>query len=335
MERAARQSREGNFSTDRARDLVNQILVATGNSALDKTSTRQFCEKWMATKTRTKATNTGKRYGATVKAFLTSLGKVADKPLSAVQVRHVEDFRDECIDKGRASNSVRMEVKTMRAVFAQAVRQGLIATNPAAAVELDESTGAEKEAFTDGDLLAMLRVAPADWKTAILLGAYAGMRLSDAVNLTWDAVDFSAAVLKFKPQKTAKKGRVLTVPMHPRLAAHLEAIAGDSGGNLCPTLAGRGTGGKTGLSRQFINVMEAAGIDRGAAKVEENQARHVSAKSFHSLRHFFNTALLSAGVDEKTRMDLSGHTTTAINRKYSHAKVEDLRRAVNKIGAGD
>ena len=32
------------------------------------------------------------------------------------------------------------------------------------------------------------------------------------------------------------------------------------------------------------------------------------------------------------RMDLSGHTTTAINRKYSHAKVEDLRKAVHKIG---
>ena len=246
--------------------------------------------------------------------------------------RSLEDFRNAFTDKGCAANSIRMEIKTLRAVFAQAVREGLIATNPAAAVELDEAAGAEKEAFTEGEIIAMLRVAPPDWKTAILLAGYAGLRLSDAVNLGWQAVNFDAGVLKFKPQKTAKKGRVLTVPMHPTLAEHLEAIAGDSVGALCPKLTGRPTGGKTGLSRQFINVMEAAGIDRGADKAEERQARHVSAKSFHSLRHHFNTALLSAGVDEKTRMDLSGHTTASINRKYSHAKVEDLRKAVHKIG---
>ena len=192
--------------------------------------------------------------------------------------------------------------------------------------------GAEKEPFTDEDIAAMLRVAPNGWKTAILLGGFAGLRLSDAVNLTWNAVDFTKGVLRFTPQKSSRKGRLLEVPMHPTLAAHLEAIAGDVGGPICPSIAGRGTGGRTGLSRQFIKVMEDAGIDRGASKCVENQPRHVSAKSFHSLRHFFNTALLHAGVDEKTRMDLSGHTTAAINRKYSHATTETLREAVAKIG---
>jgi integrase len=57
----------------------------------------------------------------------------------------------------------------------------------------------------------------------------------------------------------------------------------------------------------------------------------VSAKSFHSLRHYFNTALLNQGVDEATRMKLSGHSTPEMSRKYSHADLDLLRAAIAKI----
>ena len=331
LELAARRAREGSFSTDRGRDLVNQLLVASGNSALDQYSTKEFFERWLAGKKKTKAANTGIRYATTVETFLDHLGPLSKKPLSSILTRHIEDFRDKLHAKGRATATLRMDMKTVNGVFAQAVKQGLISTNPAAAVELDDAAGAEKSPFTPQDLSQLLAFASPDWKTAILLGAYAGLRLSDAAKLTWNAVDFENGILNFKPQKTARKGRTLSIPMHPVLAAHLESIAGEVGGPICPSLAGKGTGGKSGLSSRFLRIMQEAGIDNRASKVNASQARAVSAKSFHSLRHFFNSALLNAGVDEKTRMDLSGHTTTSINRKYSHAETETLRKAVSKI----
>ena len=80
-----------------------------------------------------------------------------------------------------------------------------------------------------------------------------------------------------------------------------------------------------------MTIMTAAGVANDARKAEASQARAVSAKSFHSLRHYFNTALLTQGVDEATRMKLSGHSTPHISRKYSHASLDLLRAAVGKI----
>jgi hypothetical protein len=111
-------------------------------------------------------------------------------------------------------------------------------------------------------------------------------------------------------------------------------IAGDDAhGFLCPSLAGRSTGGKTGISRQFLALMTKAGVDNLPRSTARGKGRTQSAKSFHSLRHYFNTALLSAGVDEKLRMALSAHTSAQVNRKYSHAAATSLRDAVAKLPA--
>ena len=145
--------------------------------------------------------------------------------------------------------------------------------------------------------------------------------------MTWAAVDLAGGTLTFTPQKTARMGRVLTVPLHPRLAKHLESIAGDVDGPLCPSLAKRNRGR---LSTQFIAVMERAGIHREVREATSAQPRPLE-KSFHSLRHFFNSALLAGGVDEKTRMDLSGHSSPKMNRGYSHSELATLKAAVSKI----
>lgn len=331
LELAARQARAGTLTTERGRALVNELLAAAGQTPLDTVTTADFANGWLRGKETTKAGATARRYSHVIREFLAHLGAVADKPLSAVQPRHIESFRDLLAKRKRAASSLRLDVKIVASVFTKAVRQGMLAVNPCGAVELDESAGQTREPFTQAEVDALLREAPEDWKTAILLGALAGLRLGDATAITWREIDLANGTLVFKPQKTRRKGRVLTVPFHPKLAAHLEGLANNASGPLCPSLAGSPTGGKTGLSRQFITLMEAAGIDREASKASKGQNRAVSAKSFHSLRHFFNSALLAAGVDEKTRMDLSGHSTAAMNRKYSHSEISSLRQAIEKL----
>lgn len=332
LELAAKRSREGHMTTDKARQLVNDILSATGLNPIDAESAREFFNRWLAAKERTKATNTGIRYASVVRDFLASLGPAADKALSALQPRHVEVFLALQTDKGRSPSSLRMDIKIVASVFAFAMRQGFITTNPALAVEMDEAKSVARDCFTPDDIENVLAVANQDWLTATLLGRFAGLRLGDAVNLTWQNVELAGSTLTFMPQKTRRKGRTLTIPLHPRLQEHLESIAGDDPMQpLTPSLAGKQTGGATGLSRQFAKLMKAAGIERESRKTNAKQERSVSSKSFHSLRHTFNSAMLNAGVDESVRMELSGHTTAHVNRKYSHAHLETLRAAVAKI----
>ena len=83
------------------------------------------------------------------------------------------------------------------------------------------------------------------------------MRLGDAVSLKWDSVDFSSGVISYRASKTKS---VVEIPMHPTLQAHLEAMAGDSAGTISPALALQKIPGRSGLSRQFMEIMRAAGI---------------------------------------------------------------------------
>lgn len=335
LEKEAFMARRSRLTPDRARALVNEMLAFTGQDGIDTESTEDFFKRWLAGKRQTKALRSEVRYKSAVDVFLATLGDVAKRPLSAVLSRHVEVFRDALKAKKLSPSTIRLNVKVISGGFAYAVRQGIVSVNPAAAVELDDTEGQTKEPFSPEELDALLREAPTDWKTAILLGAYAGCRLSDAVKMRWDAVDFTSKTLRFKPQKTQRKGRELLVPIVPRLLAHLEGIAGDqTHGLLCPSLAGKSVAGKSGLSMAFGRLMKRAGIDQDSQKTVEDQARSVSKKSFHSLRHTFNSELLNAGVDERLRMTLSGHTTASNSRRYSHPKEDTLRAAVSKIDHG-
>lgn len=52
----------------------------------------------------------------------------------------------------------------------------------------------------------------------------------------------------------------------------------------------------------------------------------------HAQRHTASTLLAITGADEKTRMDMLGHTTTQINRRYTHDDMTLQRAASARLG---
>ena len=62
LELAARQARAGTLTTDKGREILNQILNASGNSTIDTRSTNEFFKTWLASKARNKAEGTATRY---------------------------------------------------------------------------------------------------------------------------------------------------------------------------------------------------------------------------------------------------------------------------------
>ena len=57
----------------------------------------------------------------------------------------------------------------------------------------------------------------------------------------------------------------------------------------------------------------------------------MSARSFHSLRHSFVTALAHANVPVELRQKLSGHASEAQNLHYTHPEFAALRAAIEKL----
>ena len=110
--------------------------------------------------------------------------------------------------------------------------------------------------------------------------------------------DLQAGGITFTPSKTARLGKKLTLPIHPEIEAFLlkHPTGASDDAPLFPSLASLPISGSLGASMAFRGIMECAGIAAGVAREAEEGGvgRSVSARSFHSLRHGFVTALAHA-----------------------------------------
>ena len=322
-------AKAGALSEATARDYVNRVLKASGTeAAISGETVQDFFTNWLAGKKVGAARDTFLRYRTTVNLFVAGLDKRASLTLSAIGSRDIETFRNSRL-KEVGITTVKDDLKIIRTAFNRARRQGMISTNPCEAVDFPTGEAQVREPFTVQEVTLLVQSAPKEWKTTILLGFYAGLRLGDAVRLDWRSVEFEKGMLTFKAQKTGKQE---SLPIHPMLAAHLGKIAGDTGGKVSPSLARQSIAGRSGLSRQFLDIVREAGLDAGMEEEKrEGKRRRFTAKTFHSLRHGFVSSMANAGVSKELRMKLAGHTTEAVASKYTHHETRILREAVESI----
>lgn len=326
-ERAAQLGRDRVLTEAISREVIGGILERTTGETLRESTVREICDEWLRGKTHSRQERTAERYETSITRFKEFLGSKADRPIAAITPSDCQKFYDSLAEKKLAPATLRVEMKTVSSVFNYARRLGLIATNPATAVELpDRIKQVKRKTFTPAQIQMLFDTAEPEWRTAILLGYYAGLRLLDCVTMTWDAVDFVGDKLVVETQKT---GETLEIPMHPTLKAHLSKLAGDSTGEICPTLAAARVGGRSGLSRKFLSLMNKAGI--GSDDVETAGKNKLARLSFHALRHSFNSTLHNKGVDQELRRKLTGHKSDSMNDKYTRTELDTLRNAVEKL----
>jgi integrase len=324
LEEAADKARAGQLVESQARKILDDILESVGEGPIRQKTIREFFLHWLSGKELAKKPSTYSRYKKAITEFLESLGDRADKSLVALGPGDIEVFRDQRTGQGVSTATVRLDMKLVRSVLSTARRQGLILHNPAEAVDLPLVKSQGRDVFTPREVQTLLSCASADWKTAILLGYYVGARLGDVVSLTWAGVDLAEGVIFYNQGKTGSR---VEVPIHPELEAHLLKIAGDNPtGFLCPKLGQVRISGRSGLSKQFADVMAKVGLDQRQIQLSKN--RKFSQLSFHSLRHSFSSALANAGISADVRMKLTGHKSIDVHQRYTHMELEPLRKAI-------
>jgi integrase len=292
-----------------------------------------------------KSESTRTRYAQIVKEFLGFLGPAAEKKLPALDTREITEFRDSLINGGLAAGTVDFNTKFIRSVLKRAMMAGRIPTNPALNVAILNEKGAVRGIFEPEQVRALLAAcdgfrrrgqdAGKDWRGAMLVAFYAGARLSDVANLRWSNVDLQKRVVRYSEKKKRFATEIL-VPMHEELEAHLLGLSApaDPEAFLFPALAGRETGGANGLSREFVMLMDRAGIERRVIRSgggTETRGRNIFDLGEHSFRHSFNSHLSRAGVPEDVRQRLCGHDSKEVNRRYTHHEIEALRSSVAKL----
>ncbi|MFM9955474.1 MAG: tyrosine-type recombinase/integrase [Opitutaceae bacterium] len=330
----------GHPTEQHVQKVLLDIFEKVNKKRIEPKITETFFRNWLdGVRTARPKGGTAERYGNVIERFLDSLGTRRKVQLADILPGDVQSFVAAAASDGKAAATVKFEHKIIKSVFADALNNGHVLSNPAAAVKTPPAAGESRKPFEWHQVRAILQAAEGDWKTAVMLGVYTGARLGDCVSMEWRQVDFQTGekgVLRFRPSKTKAKGGEIVIPLHKDLAAHLKSLPMPDGENagkqpLCPELAKVKISGRSGLSRKFKELLGAAGVENEQTRQGEGKGRSLSAYSFHSLRHTFNTVLMNKGVPQELRMKLSGHASEAMNSRYSHAEIETLRAAVGKL----
>ena len=251
---ATQKAVSGEMTEATAREMLDRILEATGQNAIQTESTRAFADRWLKAKQSGLADSSKLSYALAIRLFLVHLGPVADKALRSVLPKHIETFKAARIATAVSAKTVDRDLKVIRAVFRAGIKQGHLNFDPSQTISLvsrknkSEAQTVSREIFQADELDAILAAAEGDWRTVTFIGRYTGARMSDCANMRWSNFDLSADVIRYVDGKTGKR---YVVPIHRRLRDHLAFVPGRENPDkpLCPSLVGRSTGGCKGLSK--------------------------------------------------------------------------------------
>ncbi|WP_240431372.1 site-specific integrase [Mycobacterium kyogaense] len=240
-----------------------------------------------------------------------------------------------------SDSTIRQTYTVLRAGLDGAVRDGLLARNPAAQVRRPGVERREARHLDSDAVTAVLHAAePSRYHAALILIASTGLRKGEALALSWDRVDLKTGVLRVAQTISRVNGRLAisepktdrsrrTVPLSPavvallrkhRVAQNTERLRAanqwqDSGLVFTTELGGPVD------PRNLLRVIEVAAKAAGVSEI-----------GVHTLRHSAAVAWLESGVHIKAVADLLGHSSIAITGDvYGHTSDNAARAAVDAL----
>lgn len=266
-----------------------------------------------------------------------------------LRLRDVRPIQLQRVLNEQAGRSLNYYVKLrnlIKSIFAQAVRDHLLADNPAEALELPRATDGTHRSLTPSERAAVLWAA--DWSSyglLVQLCLWCGLRPQEAVALRYEDIDqinhrlYIRRALKADGTigETKSKSGVRAVPIPSQLWARLRPRLQD-GYILRDTQGNRMT--KTSVRngwRQFARLVDIAlGAETVVHYGRVTIARSVIAPdlSLYCMRHTYCTDLQAAGVPINVARDLMGHSDISLTAKiYTHMRDDIMEDAAAKIEA--
>ncbi|MEO7136681.1 MAG: site-specific integrase [Gemmatimonadales bacterium] len=234
--------------------------------------------------------------------------------------RYVVDRRLE----GAALATIQQEMAALKRGFSLAIRSGRLVHRPA--FPILRIANARIGFFEEGDFRALCGHLP-DYLVPMVTFAYlTGWRVASEVQrLTWDRVDFTAQTVRLE-QRTTKNGEARVFPFgtFPALAALLKEQRART--SLLVSA--------TGEPIRWVFHRHGAQIkDFRAAWKTACASAGLASRIPHDLRRTAVRNLERAGVSRSVAMQLTGHKTEAVYRRYAIVAEADLREGVTKLAA--
>lgn len=234
----------------------------------------------------------------------------SDKKLKDISVDDIRAFIDYLKSKGLGQNTVQVYFSKVNTVLNDALRKGMIITNPANHLDLLErpKRKATERSFLTFDELKAFAQAPCPkeiYKQMFMFSCYTGLRYSDLIKVTWQMIDDG-----FIHMSMTKTKEQINIPLSKSALNWIPRKHGKP--NEClfdcqPSI----------LDYSIRRMAKAIGLNK---KV-----------SIHTARHTFATLELTYGADLYTVSKLLGHTNISTTQIY--AKIVDKKKeeAVNLL----
>jgi integrase len=246
-----------------------------------------------------------------------------DRLLDSIQPRHIEEWLGRLINDGNSRDLVNRCLGTIRLIFGEATRLGIIEKNPAINVLPLKHSSSEKGILTDQEAELIFDVKnraaiwghriPAFW--ALLLAHLGGLRQGELLALQVEDILSNGLAIKhgwdrLSGIKGTKNGHERFVPIPAWVLDAIRKTAGT--GHVFSLCHGDRPISPTYLQKAFSLAMENIGINR-AQQIE----RHLGT---HSLRHGFVSRMLAAGVPPAVVAEVVGHQNLSMTiGTYHHA----------------
>ena len=264
--------------------------------------------------------------------------RIGDRPIGAIRRSEIQSLvKSLSTGEGEdrpalAPNTVQTIYAWLATIFRSAVEDRLITHSPCQKINLPEVEESRVVPLPVTTVEALADAVPDRYRALIVLGAGTGIRISEALGLTLDRVDFlkktvtidrqllrvGGAEPRFGPVKD-RKNRPRTIPLPAvvvdELAAHLSKWPVGLNGLVFTNKLG------TPIRRTtFSDIWRAAAGPLGIA----------TGDGFHVLRHFYASLLIRYGESVKIVQERLGHASAQITLDtYAHLwpDSEDSTRA--------
>lgn len=231
------------------------------------------------------------------------------------------------VDAGAAPRTIHQRAGFVSAVFRAAVRDGVLARNPCDGVSKPTIEKSDVRALETAELARFVDAMPNHLRALVIVGAGAGPRISEALGLTVDRVNFLGRTVTVDrqvdrtppyalvPVKNSRRTPTRTIPVPAYVTDALSGLAGSPGpdGRLFHD------SGKILSAREVGPIIRQAADDAGLPDA-----------TFHALRHTFASTLLDQGVPVNVVADYLGDRPETVLRTYAHAikGVDDRARGI-------
>jgi integrase len=250
----------------------------------------------------------------------------------ATRIDHVtSDSLAEYILRKKAEGLAPATINNQLAGLRHAFNLGYRATPPKVArvpyFRLLRVNNARRGFFEAPEYEALFAQLPPDLRPLLCYGYFTGCRRAEVLLLEWRQVDLDRGLVRLDPG-TTKNDEARTIPLVPQLleVLRMQRSVRDEYWPRCPwVFFWHATGTRV---KSFRDAWSQACQRAGLWDAE----REKPTKLFHDLRRSAVRNMERAGVPRKVAMQISGHKTESIYRRYNIVDESDLRESARRLG---